>query len=105
MSELVIVLCTFPTEESAAEAAHTLVHERLCACVNILPRLRSIYRWRGEIEDAAEVLCLIKTTTERHAELVARLRALHSYEVPEIVTLAPSAVGRSYLEWVAEETT
>ena len=103
-NELVIILCTFPKPEDVGEIAFTLVAESLCACVNILHESLSIYRWKGEIVTNKEVLCLIKTTRARHAELVARLAELHPYDVPEIVTLPTSAVNEPYLRWVRDET-
>ncbi|HRI49529.1 MAG TPA: divalent-cation tolerance protein CutA [Pseudomonadota bacterium] len=98
------MLCTFPKPEDLGEIAFTLVGENLCACVNILHESLSIYRWKGEIVTNKEVLCLIKTTRARHAELVARLAELHPYDVPEIVTLPTSAVNEPYLRWVRDET-
>lgn len=103
-NEMVVVLSTFPSAEAAAEAAHTLLAERLCACVNVLPQMRSIYVWRGEVANNPEALCIIKTTRARYPALEARLAELHSYEVPEIVALPVAAVRDSYLAWVVEET-
>ena len=103
-NELVLVLTTFPKPEDIGEIAYALVGANLCACVNVLSESLSIYRWRGEIVTNKEVLCLIKTTRDRHPELVARLSELHPYEVPEIVTLPTWAVNASYLRWVQEET-
>lgn len=103
-NDLVVVLCTFPKPEDIGEIAFTLIGANLCACVNVLSESLSIYRWRGEIVTNKEVLCLIKTTRARHAELVARLSELHPYEVPEIVTLPTWAVNEPYLRWVQDET-
>ena len=103
-NDLVILLCTFPKPEDIGEIAFTLIGANLCACVNVLQESLSIYRWRGEIVTNREVLCLIKTSRSRHAELVARLSELHPYDVPEIVTLPTSAVNQPYLRWVQEET-
>lgn len=103
-NDLVIILCTFPKPEDIGEIAFTLIGENLCACVNVLHESLSIYRWRGEIVTNREVLCLIKTSRSRHAELVARLSELHPYDVPEIVTLPTCAVNEPYLRWVQEET-
>jgi periplasmic divalent cation tolerance protein len=103
-NELLVILSTFPNPEAAGEAAHTLVGEGLCACVNILPHMRSIYQWQGEVANNAECLCLIKTTRARYDELAARLRELHTYDVPEIIALSAAAVGDSYLAWVIGET-
>lgn len=99
-----MILCTFPNGDDAAAAAERLVAEGLAACVNILRDVRSIYFWQGEIVNATEVLCLIKTQNERYDELSSRLRELHPYEVPEIVAVKPSAVNDSYLSWVLGET-
>lgn len=98
-----LVLSTLPNADVAATIARTLVDERLCACVNIVPGLRSIYRWQGTVQDEAEVLALIKTTTDRYEALAARLRALHPYEVPEILALDVAAGAASYLAWVGEQ--
>jgi periplasmic divalent cation tolerance protein len=98
-----LVLSTLPNAEVAASIARTLFEERLCACVNILPAIRSIYRWQGTVHDEPEVLALIKTTAERYDALAARLRALHPYEVPEILALDVAAGAASYLAWVGEQ--
>lgn len=102
--ELVIVLCTFPSAEEVGEIAYTLLSERLCACVSIVRETLSIYRWNDEVVSNKEVLCMIKTQRSRHGDLVHRLGELHPYDVPEIVTLSPSAVNIPYLSWVKDET-
>lgn len=102
--ELCIVLCTFPNLSDAGEVAHILVGENLCACVNLVRDVRSIYRWNGETVNNSEVLCLIKTQKARHAELLARLTELHPYDVPELVTIDPSHVNHPYMQWVLSET-
>jgi periplasmic divalent cation tolerance protein len=102
-NELLVVLSTFPSAEAAGEAAHVLVGEGLCACVNILPHMRSIYQWQGEVANNAESLCLIKTTRGRYAELEARIRELHTYDVPEVIALPAAAVSDGYLAWVIGE--
>lgn len=102
--ELLVVFCTFPTTEAAGETAHALIAERLCACVNVLPAMRSIYPWKGEIANNGEVLTIIKTTRARYPALEARIRELHSYDVPEIVAVPASHVSESYRQWVEEET-
>jgi periplasmic divalent cation tolerance protein len=96
-----VVLSTFPDAEKAAQVARVLVDEQLAACVNLVPSVRSIYRWQGAVQDEAEVLALIKTTAERHAALAARLAALHPYDVPEILALPVAAVHPPYLAWLA----
>ena len=102
MSDLgIVVLSTFPDAEKAANVARALVDERLAACVNVVASVRSIYRWQGAVQDDAEVLAIIKTTSERYAALAARLAELHPYEVPEILAL-PIADGHPpYLAWLA----
>jgi periplasmic divalent cation tolerance protein len=102
-NELLVVLTTFANPEDAAEVANTLVGEGLCACVNLVTQVRSIYQWKGEPANAAEVLCLIKTTRARYEAVEARLRELHTYEVPEVVALPAAAVSDSYMAWVKEQ--
>ena len=99
---LVITNCT---DEAVANAiALALVEEKLAACVNILPRVQSIYRWQGAVESATEVPLLIKTTAGRYGELETAIRELHPYDVPEIIAL-PIAQGLpAYLDWLAAET-
>ena len=102
--QFVVVLTTFPADGDAEQLAHTLVEERLAACVNILPPMRSIYRWQGAIERADERQLLIKTTAHRVAELETRLKALHPYDLPEFLILSVLDGSRGYLSWVAENT-
>ena len=99
--QVLVVLSTFPDEARAVTAARTLVDEGLAACVNVLPGLRSIYRFEGQLHDDAEVLCLIKTTTGSESQLRARLASLHPYQVPEIIALPVVAGDARYLGWVA----
>jgi len=101
---LLLILSNLPDRETAEEVAHTLVGERLAACVNILGTCTSVYRWQGDVEEAEEVTVLVKTTRLRHAACRQRLDALHPYEVPEIVTIAPEAVWPAYAQWAAGET-
>jgi periplasmic divalent cation tolerance protein len=95
-----VALSTAPNAEKAAEIARILVGEGLCACVNIVPGVRSIYLWDGEICDGAEVLCVIKTRADRVEELRARLVTLHPYEVPELVVLDVTDGHEPYLSWI-----
>lgn len=95
-----VVLVTAPSAEVAAGLARTLVAERLAACGNIVPGVRSIYRWQDEVQDEAEVLVLFKTTAACVAALTARITELHPYEVPEVLALPVSAGLGSYLGWV-----
>jgi periplasmic divalent cation tolerance protein len=100
---VVVVLSTFPSSEKAAEIARVLVDERLAACVNLVPAVRSIYRWQGAIHDAAEVLAIVKTTAERVDALRDRLIALHPYDVPEAIVLPVTDGHAPYLAWVTGE--
>jgi len=96
-----VVLSTFPDAEKAAEVGRVLVDEQLAACVNLVPAIRSIYRWQGAVHDDAEALAIIKTTPARYPALAARLATLHPYEVPEILAV-PLADGHPpYLAWLA----
>lgn len=100
-----LVLCTAPDSETAARLARTLIEEKLAACVNLLPGIRSIYQWQGKIEDEREVQMLIKTTADRFGELAERLDALHPYDNPEILALDVAGGALDYLRWVKDVTT
>jgi periplasmic divalent cation tolerance protein len=104
MSEISIVFVTAGSEEEAATIGHTLVEERLAACANIVPRIRSIYRWKGQIYDEQEFLIIIKTRTALFEPLQERVKKLHSYEVPEIISFPIERGLTEYLEWVSMET-
>jgi len=99
-----VVLCTVPSEAVAAQIARQLVDEHLVACVNILPAVRSIYRYQGKVEDDRELLLLMKTSDDRLEALIPRVRALHPYEVCEVLALEVSAGSQPYLDWVLAET-
>ncbi len=99
-----VVLTTLPTSQSAAEIARVLVEEQLAACVNMVPAVRSIYRWQGAISDETETLAIIKTTTDRYDALAARLIVLHPYEVPEVIALTIHDGHAPYLAWLIGST-
>ena len=99
-SDHVVALSTAPSMDKAAEIARALVGERLAACVNLVPGVRSIYQWQGKLCDDAEVLCVIKTRRDRVDALRARLPALHPYDVPELLVLEVGAGHTPYLEWI-----
>jgi periplasmic divalent cation tolerance protein len=101
---IVIVLVTAPSDDEARRIGRTLVAERLAACVNVIGPLHSIYRWAGEVQEDAEHLLLMKARREDVDALAARVRALHSYEVPEVVALDVIAGSVPYLAWVREVT-
>lgn len=100
MSAVLVVLTTAPGEEVAATLAERLVEEELAACVHILPRGRSFYRWEGRLNREEEWTLLIKTTREGYGRLEARLAALHPYELPEILALEVAEGAGAYLAWV-----
>ena len=100
----VIVLTTLAADADAAALARTLVEERLAACVNVLPAMTSIYRWKGAVEQDREQQLVIKTTGERVAALEARIRQLHTYDVPEFLVLPASGGAAAYLQWIADST-
>jgi len=103
-TSVLVVLCTCPDEAAADRIAQELVAERLAACVNRLPGLRSTYRWKGAAQSEPETLLIIKTSSSRFAALEMRLKALHPSEVPEIIALPVVAGSSAYLDWVAAET-
>ena len=102
--ETLLVLTNCPDEATANAIALALVEEKFAACVNILPRVQSIYRWQGAVESASEIPLLIKSTVGRYAELEAAIRARHPYDVPEIIALPITQGLPAYLNWVATET-
>ena len=104
MTNAWVVLVTVPSREDGERIAEAVVGDRLAACVNIVGPMRSIYRWQGEVCRDEEHLLLIKTTQERYGELEARVKALHPYDVPEVVALPIEAGSAFYLAWVEAET-
>jgi periplasmic divalent cation tolerance protein len=104
MEQALLVLTNLADMASAQALARALVERRLAACVNVLPAVQSIYRWNGAVEEAAEVTLLIKTTAVRYAELEQAIRALHPYELPEVIAVPVSAGLPAYLGWIEEET-
>ncbi len=102
---VLVVFCTCPDEASAARIAHALVEERLAACVNRVPGVRSTYRWKDSVHEDSEVLLVIKTAEERFEALRERVVALHSNELPELIAVKVAAGLAPYLRWVAAETT
>ncbi|MGA9851967.1 MAG: divalent-cation tolerance protein CutA [Gammaproteobacteria bacterium] len=100
----IVVFCTCPDQESAEHIGTTLVEESLAACANLLPGLTSIYRWQGAVRREPECLLLIKTTAACFEAMRIRVRALHPYEVPEIIALPISYGDPAYLNWLTENT-
>src|SRR3954447_5013048 len=102
MTDKIVVLSTCGSEEEAERLARELVGAKLAACVNVLPRMRSFYRWKGEVEDAVECLLVIKSSRPLFERLRAALEASHSYEVPEVVALPILDGAVNYLNWLDE---
>lgn len=100
MSDVWVVTTTWPSEADAAGAAQALVTEGLAACAQVQGPLASTFHWGGKVDHATEWFCHLKTTAERYPALESRIRALHSYEVPEIVALPVAAGNPAYLAWV-----
>ncbi len=98
-----VVLVTCPPDRTA-QIAKPLVEDKLAACVNILPALRSIYRWKGQLCDESEALLVIKTRAALFEELRRRVLELHPYEVPEVIAFPIQAGHPDYLRWLAEST-
>jgi periplasmic divalent cation tolerance protein len=101
-SPIVFVLTTLGADAEASVFARTLVQERLAACVSVLPPMTSVYRWKGDLEEAREQQLVIKTTADCVAALAERFRSLHPYELPEFVIVRPEDVSPLYGQWVRE---
>jgi periplasmic divalent cation tolerance protein len=99
-----VVFVTAANEESAAAIGRALVEERLAACANLVGPIRSIYRWKDNVEDATEHLLIIKTRASLYAALEKRVKELHSYEVPEIIAVKIESGSPQYLAWIHEST-
>ena len=103
MTDKIVVLCNCSSDDQAAKIARELVEKRLAACVNILPGVRSIYRWQGAIEDDSEVLLVIKSSRALFDRLRTEIEKLHSYEVPEVIALTVIDGTQNYLNWMDAE--
>jgi periplasmic divalent cation tolerance protein len=102
MTDKRIVMSTAGSEDEARKLARHLVEHQLAACVNIVPRIESIYRWQGKVESSQEWLLLIKTTAENFPAVRDAIRELHSYELPECVVLTIEEGSPNYLQWLAD---
>ena len=96
----IIVFLTAANGEEATRLADLLIGAHLAACVQILPEMESVYRWQGKIERQSEILLIVKTSAAKFAELEREVRALHSYETPEIIAVPIVAGSTPYLEWL-----
>jgi periplasmic divalent cation tolerance protein len=105
MDDVIVVISNLPDRATALKLAQALVERRLAACVNVLGECVSVYRWKGEIENAGEVPVLIKTRAARYEEVEAAIREIHPYELPEIIAVPATRGLEEYLQWVAHEST
>jgi periplasmic divalent cation tolerance protein len=105
MTNARIILTTAGSQQEAAKIAHALVERRLAACVNIVPRVESVYRWQGKVETAQEWLLVIKTQAELFERVRDAVQELHSYDLPECIMLKVAAGSHEYLDWIAKSTT
>ena len=105
MTDKIVVLSTCGSPEEADRIARALVSKRLAACVNILPGVKSIYRWKDGIEDATELLLVIKSSRALFDELRAEIEKVHSYEVAEVIAVQIVEGSEAYMEWLAHELT
>jgi len=103
MTDKIVVFSTASSAEEAEKIARGLVNDRLAACVNVVPAIRSFYRWQGKIEDSAEFLLVIKSSRPRFDALRTSLEKLHSYEVPELIAVPVVDGAQAYLNWMDGE--
>jgi periplasmic divalent cation tolerance protein len=103
MTDKIVVLTACDSEEQAARLARHLVEQRLAACVNILPNVRSIYRWKERVEDSGEWMLVIKSRRDLFLALRAEIEKIHSYEVPEMIALPVVDGSEAYLGWLEHE--
>jgi periplasmic divalent cation tolerance protein len=104
MSQILVVLCTCPDDAVARSLAGDLVEQGLAACVNVLPEIRSIYRWQGAVNEDGETLMVIKTTGSNYGALEKWLSKNHPYDLPEVIALPVEHGLPAYLEWVVQES-
>jgi periplasmic divalent cation tolerance protein len=104
MMSAILVYITVASDEEAHKIARAVIKDRLAACANIIPGMRSIYHWQGKIEESAEVLLLFKTREELFPSLRAKVKKLHSAEIPCIVAYLVTAANQDYMHWIFAET-
>ena len=102
VEQILIAFCTFPDPNTAGKVVNEIIDLRLAACGNILPPIHSIYRWKGKLEASEETLVIFKLAAERYGDFEAKLRALHPYEVPEIIFVPLAGGLPEYLQWVTD---
>jgi periplasmic divalent cation tolerance protein len=99
-ADAIVVMMTAPDRDEARRLADMLVAKEMAACVQMIPGMQSVYRWEGKIEEQDEILLIAKTLASKFAELEKEVRAMHSYETPEIIALPVTAGSERYLEWL-----
>jgi periplasmic divalent cation tolerance protein len=104
MEKEIVIFITASNEDEAARIAHSLVEARLAACANIVNNIRSIYKWKGSVQDDTEVLMIVKTRKSLFSAISVKVRELHSYDVPEIIALPIIDGSPDYLNWLKEST-
>ena len=99
-----VIYTTLDNIQDARRLAHTLVDEQLVACVNIIPKIESVYRWKGKVEESEEVVLICKTVDPNVKKTIQRIKSLHKYEVPDIIVLPIIGGLKDYLDYIADET-
>ena len=99
-----MIVTTCPDEPAAEKVANALVAQSLAACVQIIPGIKSVFRWQGEVENAAECLLLAKTVADNYPEIEKTINSIHDYEVPEIIAVPITTGSRDYLAWIDDNT-
>ena len=102
---IIIVLATASSKKEATKIARAMIEENRAACVNILPGVTSIYHWQGKVQNSQEVLLIFKTTKRQYSELEKSICAMHSYEVPEVISISVNKGWPPYVDWVMGKTT
>ena len=102
MTDKLLVLTTTGSENEARKIAQAIVERKLAACVNIVPRVHSVYRWEGRIESAEEYLLIVKTTRKAEKQVRTAIQELHSYELPECIVIGIDGGSEEYLRWIAD---
>lgn len=102
MSEYIVLLSTFPSEDEAEKLGTEMVKKGLVACVNLVPKIRSIYKWKEKVYNEEEILLIMKSRKEKSKEIIEFITNNHSYEVPEVISLSISSGSKRYLAWIDE---
>lgn len=103
-SQVTLIYTTFPSKREAKKAGRILIESGLAACVNIFPKMTSLYIWEGELQKSREAAMLVKTASNRSAEALAEIKRLHPYSVPARLALAVEGGGADFLEWISRQT-